>query len=574
MSVLVLTVLPAAAQDAVKKDEVTPAAKAHDTSAVPDGGMPHWIRPETPEQRKERLSTQEDPGINPNEETIWWRFGKQYRIRKFDKKWSRYTDQPGFVKPFAFANFTEELYQENEKWVWVWMEELEDVPPPTEEDVREANYRELDQTQVEFLESLRGEFTPLEAPKSNVKVRFEKASTGLPEEGSWRNSLAVADMNGDGHADIILPPERAGRIIPSIFLGDGKGTWKFWSTVQWPGRLNYGSVVAADFNKDKKMDLAFGVHLSGVAILMGDGKGNFTEAERLTNFPTRRVLVRDVDADGWMDVVALSEGPVMRGSDLKGPGFGNLRAYLNRKKGTEWEGANIADPKQRISGDWLAAGDFNGDKFPDFVGSNLYFNGTDTIYLSKGANAYESLAGQQSIVPFRSYYWATTAGRFSSRNRDEAIVTFTRQWVPRLDPKLIPAPPLEKVSGLDRISFEGGTPKRTPIVRWGGKSASRVTGIGSGDFDGDGHQDILYARADERAFKLLVGDGKGGFREAVLEGLELAGTQRFYDLGLADVNGDKRLDVVMMYEAQTGTSFSRKNGKVEVFLNRGAGKAE
>lgn len=577
------------AQDA--KKDAKPAGTAAATDEVPDGGMPHYIRPETPEQRRERLGTAEDPGINPDPDKIWWRYGRQYKIVRFDKKWSKYTDTPGYVKPMANVNFVEELYQENEKYVWVWLEEIEltpaqkkiaaekagvvqsdeeDAETETEEEVHA--YRVLDQKQIDFLETMRPDFAPLDVPKSDVRVRFENASSGLPTDGSWRNSLAVADMNGDGHADIILPPERAGRVTPSIFLGDGKGGWKYWPA-KWPARLNYGSVVAADFNKDKKTDLAFGIHLSGIAILLGDGAGNFREVERQSNFPTRRVVATDVDHDGWTDVVAISEGPVMRGKDLRGPGFSNLRAYLNRGKGQTWEGKNIAEPKQRISGDWLTAGDFNGDKYPDFAGSNIYFNGVETMYLSKADGSYEVVPGGNDAIPFLSYYYATTAGRFGSSDHDDAIVTFSRRWVQRVDPNKVPLPPLERVIGIDRISFENGQPKRTPIARWGGEAATYVTGLNHGDFDGDGNEDIVYARRDTRSLHVLLGDGHGGFREATVEGVELA-PLRHYDLTVADVNADERPDVVLMYEAESGTSFSRKNGKVDVFLNRGAAKAE
>lgn len=575
-SILSVLMLAVPATTLVAQTE-TPAAatqKSGETTAsgVPDGGMPHYIRPETPEQRRERLGTQEDPGIDPDPETIWFRFGKQFKIKKYDKKWARYTDQPGFVKPLAFVNFVEELYQENDKWVWVWMQQLEDEDLPTEEEIREAQYKTLTDEQLEFLEGMRGEFAPVDPPKSNVSVRFEKSSEGLPQDGSWRNSLAVADMNGDGKADIILPPERAGRTIPSIFIGDGNGKWTFWET-KWQNRLNYGSVVAADFNKDKNMDLAFGVHLSGIVVVLGDGKGNFHETLRLTNYPTRRILARDVDADGWMDVVAISEGPVMRGKDLMGEGFTNVRAWINKGKGESWEGMNIAAEKQRVSGDWLSSGDFNGDRYPDFVGSNLYFNGTDILYLSKGKRGYESVAGGNELIPFRSYYWANTAGRFSNANRDDAVVAFTRQWVGGLNPKVVPPPVLPKAAGLDRITFAGGEPKRVPIVRWGGQRAVQVRGLGSGDFDGDGKQDIVYSRSDTRQLILLFGDGKGGFRQSVVDGVEL-GPQRHYDLTVADVNADKRPDIVLMYESETGSSFSRKNGKVDVYLNRGVTKRE
>jgi hypothetical protein len=569
---LALAVAPlASGQDAAKS--ATPAAK-WDTSAVPEGGMPRYIRPETPEQRQQRLSVPEDPGINPDPDVVWHRFGKQYKIARFEKKWAKYTDVPGLIKPMANVNFIEELYQENDQYVWVWLAQSERERRRANRDAapskRGPSYRALDEKQMEYIEAIRPEFEPLEVPKSPTSVRFENSSTGLPAGGSWRNSLAVADMNGDGKADVILPPERAGRGVPAIFLGDGTGKWTRWTTVKWPSRLNYGSVVAADFNKDKHMDLAFGIHLSGIAVLLGDGKGGFREAMRTTDYPTRRIVAEDVDADGWMDVVAISEGPVLRQKDLKGAGFSNLRAYINRERGAKWEGLEIAGQRDQVSGDWLAAGDFNGDGRPDFAGSNVYFNSMDTLYVSTPDRKYERVGKvDDMIVPSLSYYWANTAGRFSARDRDDAIVSYTRRWVARLDPNLVPLPPLEEVIGIDRISFVDGKPVRTPITRWDGKQGRQITGLSHGDFDGDGHQDVIYTRLENRKAYILFGDGRGGFRMSEALGLELP-QQKHYDLTVADVNGDRRPDVVVMYEAQSGTALGPKNGKVEVFLNRGA----
>jgi hypothetical protein len=541
-----------------RAEEPAPPATAEPTGEI-DGGTPRYIKPETAEQRRERLATAEDPGLDPNPETIWWRFGKQFKIHKLSKDvMVDVAGQPGFVRPIGL-NFPSEVYQENDKYVWVWMAQIDFDALRAE---REAERNELSRETIDFLQSLRPDFTPLEPPRSNLRVRFESGSNGLPTTGNWRNSLAVADMNGDGIPDLILPPQRAGDPLPSIFLGDGKGNWTEWAT-KWPAALDYGSVAAADFNRDGHMDLAFGVHLSGVAILLGDGKGTFRQVERTFDFPTRRIRIADVDADGWPDVVAISEGPMGRGA-AGSKEFSNLRAYMNRKKGESWEGINIAALEDSISGDWLAVGNFNGDRYPDFVGSNIFFNGTHTLYLSRALGKYASVGAGTHVVPFRSYYNAVTTGRFSSRNRDDAVVASFRIWPESI--VQVAEPPLSRVVSLDRVSFAGKEPVRTSIMRW--KAGQAIMGLNRGDFDGDGHLDIVFTRSTPREIVLLLGDGKGNFKRAEIEGLELSDLPN-YDLEVADIDGDGRPDIILMYAAETGTGLAPRRAAVEVWLNRG-----
>ncbi|HYR29389.1 MAG TPA: VCBS repeat-containing protein, partial [Thermoanaerobaculia bacterium] len=298
------------------KPLVTPApaaaAAATDASGI-EGGAPRYIVPETPEQRMTRLGTPEDPGTNPDLEKVWWRFGKQYKIHRFDKKWSKTTDDPRFVRPFASVNFTEELYQENDKYVWVWIEEIDYEAQKEEqaEAVRASQYTPVSDEGVSYFETLRDEFKPLDPATTKVKIRFEESSQGLPIGGSWRNSLDVGDFNEDGHLDLVMPPQRGPAAPPEIFLGDGTGKWKHWK-LTWPRAFNYGGVVTADFNKDKHLDLAFAVHLTGVVVMLGDGKGNFREINEglPTNYPTRRIVATDIDKDGWTDIAVITEGPV------------------------------------------------------------------------------------------------------------------------------------------------------------------------------------------------------------------------------------------------------------------------
>jgi hypothetical protein len=238
----------------------TPVASAATTTATTtagktDGGIPAWVKPETPAQRAQRLGTPEDPGLDPNEKHIFYRFGKRFHIEKTPRRWAAYKDlEEGLVRPYAMANFTYEIYQQNDEYVWWWVPEPEETPKAEASDAErgaEGAYANYTEAQLKYLKKIQPEFSILNPPQSPKTIHFEESSEGLPTAGSWRNSLAVADMNEDGFPDIIVPPQRGGGgSLPIIFLGDGKGHWKIWDTVVWPYGVQYGGVAAADFNTD------------------------------------------------------------------------------------------------------------------------------------------------------------------------------------------------------------------------------------------------------------------------------------------------------------------------------------
>lgn len=555
---------PAAAQTS------TAAAQTPQASAEIDGGTPSYIKPETAEQRKARLGTNEDPGLNPDSSKNFYRFGRPFRIEKYERRWAEYKGvEEGWVRPFGPANFTNEIYQQNDKFVWVWVIEPTKEEVAAQSDQASQSASGFTPPQIAYLKKIQPEFVQLDVPLSDKTIRFEEASDGLPTDGSWRNSLAVADMNGDGFPDIIAPPQRGADGLPWIFLGDGKGHWRVWREVVWPFPIQYGSVVAADFNKDGKMDLAFAIHLTGVRVFLGDGKGHFVDSSKglaTDNFPTRRLRVADLDHDGWPDLLVISEGPTSRQIDKP---TGKVLAFLNRKKGSQWEQVDAAAPPHVLGGDSLAVGKFNSDAYPDFVGGSVYYQASELIYRSTGLKKWEPVKSEGYIVPYLSYYNGLTTGRFSSKTLDDAIMSYSRYW-PEVDPNSIPTPPLKTVVGLDRVTFSGKEPVRVPIIRFAGDRP--VLGVATGDFDGDGNPDIIYvAYQPKREFVILLGDGKGGFKRARLEGITPEPNTN-YDVTVADVNRDGRPDVIIGYESAKQTKLGVQDGSIHVFLNRGVVK--
>ena len=428
-----------------------------------------------------------------------------------------------------------------------------------------------------YLQQIRSEFFEL-APKETTKtIKFEEASDGLPQSGSWRNGLTVADMNGDGFPDIIAPPERAGGTgAPAIFLGDGKGHWHYWQQAMWEHTLDYGSVVAADFNKDGHMDLAFSPSISRAS---SSSSATARETSPTSRKDCRAISRRGVSSSPMSTGMAIPiwsrSAKVRRRFRTRSGRSARSASTTTARRGTEWEGVDVAGPKMRVGGDYLTVGNFNGDKYPDVAGGSIYMGSPDIIYLSKGPKKWSVLDSKEgTVVPMLSYYSASAAGKFTSKKRDDLIQSYVRYWPADVNPKLIPAPPAKEITGIDRISFAAdGTATRTPIVRWPTKFA--VNGLAVADIDGDGNLDIVYTTAksaESREIGILLGDGKGNFVKAKTEGLR-ADRKVTYDVKMADVNGDGRPDIIMMYEADQATALSPRDGAIRVFLNRGPAPA-
>ncbi len=531
----------------------------------PQAGMgptPTYLKAETAEQRKTRLGTAEDPGLDPDPDKHFYRFGKSFHIEKTLRRYAVWDQPEGFVRPMGNTPAEFELYQLNNEFIWAW---IPDLPPPTPiEQNTEPPADKYDDRTYAFLKDVRSQFTRMMPEASGKTVHFRESSSGLPTGGSWRNSLAVADMNEDGCPDLITPPERKGSNIPVIFLGDCKGNWKYWAEAKFPQALDYGSVATADFNKDGHVDLVFAVHLRGLFVFLGDGKGHFTDASEglPRDFPTRRVVVADLDHDGYPDIAAASEGP----SQQQPEGFAPLRGYLNRKKGRSWTGVAISALDAKLGGDWLSTGNFNEDAYPDFVASSVIYGSMDVAFVSTKPKMWKKVDSNGTLLPSLSYYLASTAGHFSSKTHDDAIISYVRYWPADVNTSRVPRPELYEVSSIDRLVFSKDEVRRESVARFEGHGG--VSGLASADFDGDKNLDLVYIVENPRAIGILLGDGHGGFRTAAIDGITMA-THRIYDVKVADVNNDKRPDIIVMYEAEGPRTVTDRGGSIRVYLNEG-----
>lgn len=219
---------------------------------------------------------------------------------------------------------------------------------------------------------------------------------GLPQSGQWRDGFSIADMNEDGHPDLVFgPPRKSAARGPSVFLGDGKGVWTLWKEAAFPPLgYDYGTAVAGDLNGDGHQDIVFGVHLRGLLAVSGDGKGNFADAgkglafalpgrDQGFAFSSKAVSIADWDDDGKADILALGEGPRLGGGE-KGLGIANpsdgVALYLNRGA-AGWERTVGRIPDIRNFGEALVVADINRDRRLDIVTGSGSLGRQDIVFL-------------------------------------------------------------------------------------------------------------------------------------------------------------------------------------------------
>ena len=164
------------------------------------------------------------------------------------------------------------------------------------------------------------------------------------------NTIAVADFNSDGKADLVALLGSSSNNV-AVLLGKGDGT--FQSPILSPmGGASAGLITIGDFNDDGKPDLLLDPN-SAVEMLLGNGDGTF-QAPRVipTNDSDINILsvqAADLDGDGHADIVVNSGTSV---TTLIGNGDGTF-------------GAPHALSATDNSG--VALGDFDGDGIPDIV---------------------------------------------------------------------------------------------------------------------------------------------------------------------------------------------------------------
>lgn len=196
-------------------------------------------------------------------------------------------------------------------------------------------------------------------------------------------SVAVADVDGDGHPDVVTASNDTGggAGIVSVLHNTGNGTFAAPETytVDNSSYEHKLSVAVGDLNGDGQPDLvvidfmqsvATGSYVGAVWVMLNHGDGTFgTPTRYLSSAPATQgdVAVADVNGDGHPDIVTASNyyTPNINGTTTDS---GEVAVLLNQGDGTF--GTATAYPTGVVSSESVAVADVNGDGKPDVITGN------------------------------------------------------------------------------------------------------------------------------------------------------------------------------------------------------------
>jgi hypothetical protein len=208
---------------------------------------------------------------------------------------------------------------------------------------------------------------------------FQAASSFLVGENPA--AIVAADFNGDGNIDLAVATLTSASETAQLVVrfGDGRGGFGTPEVTQlgaFAGTVR--KLVAGDFNRDGKLDLATSGLSFDYAVLLGNGDGTFQVTTNYFGSCMDGIATADFNGDGILDL-AIGEG-------CDGPP-GKIYVMLGNGDGTFYE-SNTFKTNGQSPGDVVAA-DFNNDGIVDLAVAD--YNAPPGILLGNGDGSFQNV---------------------------------------------------------------------------------------------------------------------------------------------------------------------------------------
>ena len=366
--------------------------------------------------------------------------------------------------------------------------------------------------------------------------------------GNGPNSLAIADVNGDGKPDIVVANWCISKIVPcpgssvGVLLGRGDGT--FSAGVAYSSGGVYADFVAiADLNGDGKLDIAvancgyaLNNHCIGAGgnagVLFGNGDGTFQPVVTISlgggGFGAIGLAIADVNTDGKLDLIVAG--------DCSSGGCGGV--LLGNGDGTFQPEIPFASTGGLIAFG-MAVGDVNGDGKPDIVVGNqcadsICATSTVGVLLGNGNGTFQTPVAYDAggIYPD----WVVIAD-INGDSKPDLILANSSTSI------TINQGDVGVLMGNGDGSFQ--TAVAYPASEFGAAS------LAVADADGDGRADVVVVNCSSISGNcnggggnvgVLLGNGDGTLQPVTTFP---PGGNTPFGVAVADLNGDSKPDVVV-----------------------------
>jgi len=393
--------------------------------------------------------------------------------------------------------------------------------------------------------------------------------------GYQGQSVAVADVNGDGKPDLLVVNSCAdstcgANSTVAVLLGNGDGTFRAAVTYASGGFLA-SSIAVADVNGDGKPDLLVanyaasrsdfvgGNMVGTVGVLLGNGDGTFQTAVAYGSggYEAVSIAVADVNGDGTLDVlvanlcsVAADCGLVGDGEVgvLLGNGDGSFQTAVSYDSGGGYDRS-------------VAVADVNGDGKPDLLVANELTGeeagGSAGVLLGNGDGTFQPVV---TYGPGGNTTWSLAVADVNGDGKPDLLVAN------------LFASSVSENGSVGVLLGNGDGTFKTAVAYGSGQPGANSVAVA--DVNGDGKPDLVVANlcvsvptyCTNTAVAVLLGNGDGTFQTAVTY---LSGGYSAESVAVADVNGDGKPDLVAANLCPSSSSCN--NGIVGVLINTSLG---